>query len=159
MVRRDFYRAASRHLSACSFLLSILKNINSKDERKTILLEVYYLSGYVIETLISYAIFKFVGCKENDKIEEHRIYTPAFKKHRFSEKLAFAANHKLRFKGIVLIDSMPNDKDIRNLYNNWDSTIRYILPEGVNKSITESAIIKYIEHIKELKKQITNKFI
>ena len=105
MVRRDFYRAASRHLSACSFLLSILKNINSKDERKTILLEVYYLSGYVIETLISYAIFKFVGCKENDKIEEHRIYTPAFKKHRFSEKLAFAANHKLRFKGIVLIDS------------------------------------------------------
>lgn len=63
MEYREYQLAAEKHLKACKATLSILatENFNqilSNEERKFLLMDIYYLSGYIFESSVNYALFK-----------------------------------------------------------------------------------------------------
>ena len=49
--------------------------VNLESNRKRLMLDIYYLSGYVIETMISYSHFVSLGWEKNINIETYPKYT------------------------------------------------------------------------------------
>jgi hypothetical protein len=63
MLYTEYQTAAEKHLQACKAALSMFLNENSNNisqrkERQFLLMDIYYLSGYIFECTITYAIYK-----------------------------------------------------------------------------------------------------
>lgn len=159
---RDFRTAAHRHLVSCSKMCELLGNA-SDEEKRNLISDIYYLSGYVVETLISYAIFSVAPKNiKNKPIEEHPDYENGFKTHNFQAKISFALKHSCDFGGISLISNQHPNTDINNLFRGWTIEVRYQHPtKFVNKktTISDQLIIEYIDVLKNVEKQFHKKFI
>ncbi len=79
MLYREYQTAAEKHLKACKATLSMLatENFNSilkNKEKEYLLMDIYYLSGYIFECTIIYAIYKkafeFHGCPPFDETKD-----------------------------------------------------------------------------------------
>ncbi len=63
MLYTEYQTAAEKHLQACKAALSMLatenfNNVLKRREREYLLMDIYYLSGYIFECTITYAIYK-----------------------------------------------------------------------------------------------------
>ncbi len=58
MNNKKYRIAAKRHLDTCEYMLDYLDKISYADaySKENILIDIYYLSGYIIECIVSYAI-------------------------------------------------------------------------------------------------------
>lgn len=68
MKYRDYKINAKKHLDAC---ISILNSYSSNEVPENVLREVHYLSGYIIEGLCVYAIYKHYDWDEDKDIKEY----------------------------------------------------------------------------------------
>lgn len=143
-------------------MCEILETANS-EEKRNIISDIYYLSGYVIETLISYAIFCVApNAIRNKPIEEHPDYEKGFKTHNFQAKISFALNHKCDFSGITLISNIHPKSEINSLFRGWTIEVRYQHPSKILRkldTISEQLIIEYICVLREMEKQFHQKYI
>lgn len=159
---KDFRTAAHRHLITCLKLCEILETANT-EEKRNIISDIYYLSGYVIETLLSYAIFCAApNAIRNKPIEEHPDYERGFKTHNFQAKISFALKHQCDFSGINLISNLHPNNEINNLFRSWTIEVRYQHPSNFIRkptTISEQLILEYIYVLKEMEKQFHQKYI
>lgn len=58
MVYEDYYKVASKHLRTCEYMKDHLNTVTNPQKRDAILRNIYYLSGYIIEGVINYLIYK-----------------------------------------------------------------------------------------------------
>lgn len=68
MTYRDYKRNAQKHLDAC---LSILDTYSGSVVPESVLRELHYLSGYIIEGICVYAIYKHYEWEEDRDIKEY----------------------------------------------------------------------------------------
>jgi hypothetical protein len=162
MKYRDFKSAAHRHLICCQKMCDTLSSISNQEEKNAIIANIYYLSGYVFETLLSYAIFS-ISDKNTRKnpVEEHPEYNNGFKTHDFQAKIDFAIKHKCDLNGIMFISQKHKNDSYMKLYREWKIELRYWPLKSVSTiaTINEDLIKGYIDSIKEVENQFNGKFI
>lgn len=129
MIYKDYLNAARKHEHTCEVLCKKLKS-GSCDKRleKSLLLNMYYLSGYIIECIVKYAIYDLIAYKKNQDIrlldQKGLTYNKHIKHHRFD----LYTEHLTRYMScpIPLISTTKNiEKEVLELYKHWDTNIRY----------------------------------
>lgn len=159
---KEFRNAAHRHLVTCQKMCDALSGIKDQEEKNAIMVDVYYLSGYVFETLLSYAIFCSSDNKTRKKpVEEHPDYENGFKTHDFQAKICFAKNHQCDLNGITFISQKHANETYMKLFNGWCVELRYKSPKSCPaiSMVNETLIKGYINSIKEVENQFNSKFI
>ena len=134
MQYKEYYQSALRHLDVCKTLMESLDSMNSKGhltaKRERLKLDIYYLSGYVIETMISYTFFVNLNWQKNKHIESYPYYEKGFKTHNLSRKLSFAtSNAHCDYSGVALLGNKISDSKERKMFCGWSEVIRYQNPK------------------------------
>lgn len=159
---KEFRQAAHRHLITCQKMCDGLSAIKNFEDKNAMIANIYYLSGYIIETLLSYAIFCSLDLKTKKKpVEDHPDYENGFKTHDFQAKISFAKKHNCNLDGITFISSRHSNKDFMKLFNGWRIDLRYRSPKNVSSvSLIDETLIKgYVNSLNELENQFITKFI
>ena len=138
----DYKRAGDKHYETCKQLLS--NNIKQDQQLQSILFDIYYLSGYVIECLLKYYILIVKhNYKINNKITKETLDRLGLKDHNI--------------KNLSTIANERGGKDIKfakksSLFKNWSEQIRYGLKSSVE--LTKKDIITYFDEISEVRNEL-----
>ncbi|MCZ2671385.1 hypothetical protein ACMSEH_06365 [Bacteroides thetaiotaomicron] len=120
---------------------------------------IYYLSGYVFETLLSYAFF----CKLrwNGEIEKScHFQDKKFKTHNLSSKIIYAKRYSCDFSGITFLDKKHPDKTLQKMFDNWCVDLRYQETHTLKGfKFTEEDIQRYVGEIEDVQKKVLRKFL
>lgn len=152
MYYKEYVKSAYRHLSTCKQLMrDIQKGKSTPADRTHWLCEVYYLSGYVLECMLSYVLFY----RYNDHVDKHEYYCSEFLTHNLTSKVhhvRYVANRELN--GVTLISSSHERRAINALFSKWSVDCRYEPLQSVN--IDDLTV--YVQLIEEARNQILNKY-
>lgn len=139
MTYKEYYKAAQRHRETCEYLISKLKDTQEcidVHRQNKLLQNVYYLSGYVIECIISYSFFNVINydnTKSVYELEKNNPYGYTFNKY-FREHSKSANElriEEIRRRGGSLSSTIPIigeatvDVTTKLMYEQWDAKSRY----------------------------------
>ena len=153
---KEYRKSAIRHLQTCQYLL---KDIDShKTElQKNFLLNVYYLSGYVVETALSYAFFSHI--KHKGDVATNIDYKNRFKTHNFNTKVKVIYEKRGNLSSVPFVHRKIEDPKLTLLFNSWSTDFRYCTNDTIKEhNISEEILRKYLSHLEELLKIILNRF-
>ncbi len=132
VIYEEFLMSARKHRQTCTVIsdsLNSLDNTNVENDSKAkfLTLNLYYLSGYIIECSIKYGIYVCIGYDRSRCVKqlntEEVAYGRQIKNHRY-DRYEDILNSK--HGGIILVDNKSNiPQPVKNLYSNWDADIRY----------------------------------
>ncbi len=155
MIYTDYQKAAAKHLNTCKTILDSLDRLMHMDNNAFVvarykidsLHNIYYLSGYTLEAISTYSIYKHFGwnIKNSVKIYDQRfsdvsefdfyggadrwgkirsIYSA--KSHLFQINQFEILRKEFGSSGIEFIDrSVEIKTNIKILFNSWRAEIRY----------------------------------
>jgi len=115
---KKYRTAARRHLDSCEYMLDYLDKISYADSycKENILADIYYLSGYIIECIVNYAIEKLE--LPQSKIAETR------KIHNFQNNDMYILYRNLP-ELENSIESLIKNSGVKDLYKDWNPKVRY----------------------------------
>lgn len=116
----EFKRASKKHLLACECLITSLEN-ECEQKEKHILTTIYYLSGYVFETILKFSLYASVSFDKNEDISK-------LNSHGLTFDNDIKIHNLIKLKRVVEaknITSLHQYEDNKNLFSNWNSEIRY----------------------------------
>lgn len=124
----EYLSSAKRHNCACKVLkekIEQIEDINS-DEYNFLVLNLYYLSGYIIECSLKFKIFEVSLFSSNSDIEDEEEclkvnidYKKRIVTHNFSKLQNFLESR------VSDIAYTSQDKEVNKLLNNWHPKLRY----------------------------------
>ena len=125
----EYRQAAHRHMVTCELLKKEITTNATECDKKKLTLNFYYLSGYIIECSLKYMIYDSLQYPRSGDIKDLDKDTASYKGHIHGHKL----NNRLKdcfqcnvHKRLPLIsDSNGIDSEVIDLFNCWDSTVRY----------------------------------
>lgn len=139
MKYEDYLKAAKRHRETCDYLL---KRVSDPQDfidvplKGKLLQNIYYLSGYVIECIISHSFFNVIDYDKSRSVYEldrNNPYNYTF--HKYFKEHSNIANQlridEIRKRGGNLTTNIPiigdvNVEDaIKSMYEEWDAKSRY----------------------------------
>ena len=135
MYYSEFKDSALRHLKTSKCLQESLRNCEK--DKKHILSNIYYLSGYILETILKYEIFHSINYDKKKSIEslnQNGIKFKDIKIHNLSTLkliLESKAHSPYRLKEF--------DKN-RIFFKNWEHQIRY----KKSRDITEGEVVDFL---------------
>ncbi|MEQ9831707.1 hypothetical protein [Pectobacterium versatile] len=160
----EFLSAARKHYHTSEILYSTLethlKQTNPDNGiTKRITLNLYYISGYVIECTLKYGIFALIGYDKKldiTKINSNGItYNTTIKNHRFH---AYDDIFNREHPGLILVDRNSDvPTEVKALYNNWDAEVRYIynpIPEKFKFSDQHTHVMRFNEYARAIFKHV-----
>jgi len=116
----EFKRASKKHLVACECLIASLEN-ECKQKEKHILTTIYYLTGYIFETILKFSLYASVSFDKNEDISKLNSHGLTFdndiKIHNLTK-----LKRVIEAKNITSFHEYENNK---NLFSTWNSEIRY----------------------------------
>lgn len=150
MEYKQFQNAAYRHLVSCNQLLEVAKKTKTKtDIVDKLCFEIYYLSGYILETMLSYAVCSAMNISGD--IEESKPFkedSRKFKVHNLRQKYEYALSTAgcNGLRGICFFQQQHSKKEIQKLFDDWDVKYRYEKKERISLEV----ISEYIKSVKEV---------
>lgn len=152
MYYKEYVKSSYRHLSTCKNLLADIQDPHKTDaDKKHWISEAYYLSGYVVECMLSYVLFY----KYNGHVETNEFYRGEFLTHSLDSKIHHVckvANRPLT--GVHFVCVRPHDRKMNSMFSQWSVNFRY---EHPNK-IKIDNLCQFIQLIDELRNQILNQY-
>ena len=156
MLYQEYLKCAFKHLKGCEQLLGSYTEGKIDDTR--VFLELYYLSGYIIEALTVYSVYKLYGWPSGEDIRrrynlsftnttgldyyyERRIggrtifpTRPLFsiQGHRFQPIVQSLLKTDPSFNDVPYLGAGDIDPDIEQLIDKWDPGVRYYYEGGPN---------------------------
>ncbi len=141
MVYKDFLNAAHKHEYTCQVLLDKLERIDEKREKESfrfLILNFYYLSGYIIECIIKYGIYSLVDFPKDEDVKkldkDNLTYKDHIKYHQFKRYEEYL-NQRIGISLPLIRDKSGIDKKVLKLYHDWDAAIRYSCKMEVSEKI------------------------
>ena len=133
----DYKKAARRHLETCEYMLDHLDQIGQADnyEESSILIDIYYLSGYIIECASSFAMISLNKQLSNIHNFQNN-YIPTIQQAEPSLQL----------------DKLIDNSKVKSLYKGWKTKVRY---EAVPLNRTE--VKDFFQLSDSIYKEITRK--
>ena len=157
MVYKDFLNAARKHEYTCQVLLDRLETIDETKEKeffRFLLLNLYYLTGYIIECSVKYGIYSLITYSKDKDIkklnQDGLTYTDYIKHHKF-ERYTEYLDQRIGIVLPLIRDKKQIDKEVLKLYQNWDAIIRYSCNMDVNE---KRHYISFYECAKKIRKEI-----
>lgn len=140
-----YKKAAKRHLDTCRYMLDHLDKISPADnyEVNNILMDIYYLSGYIIECAGSFGML-CLGKKITwtDKDGKERAI------HNFQNN--FIPTIENEYKNLNL-DQLIDNSGVKDLYKEWKVEVRY-----KGKKLNEEDIRKFVTLSEDIYTSIKN---
>ncbi|SHG56562.1 hypothetical protein [Pedobacter caeni] len=165
---QDYQKASAKHLLSCQSILLVLDSLNSENNDtknhnqkiKVLLHNLFYLSGYTLESIINYSIYKHFRWSKSSIYEiDHNFsskcdltfYPDVPRQNGRGNYLFYISQHEFSRNIQILSKALPNskvplidrtisvDKDLINLFLNWKVEIRYH-PESTQYSTIELTI-------------------
>lgn len=129
MLYKEYLNAARKHEYTCDVINEkICGNDCSSSQKKSLLINLYYLSGYVIECIIKYAIYDLSGHAKDLDVKMLSkgglTYNVHIKYHRF-ERYTEQLNKFLSAPIPLINYSKGIEREVLRLYKEWDVDIRY----------------------------------
>jgi len=160
MVYKDYLKAARKHKITCEVIAEKLDEERNhkapnRAKVKSLTLNLYYLSGYVIECMVKYAIYDLVGYGSKDDVrglnKRGLTYDLHIRHHRFGR---YTEHLIRRMSGMIPLvkDKKGIPKETVNIYNEWDAEIRYSYELKYN----EIYYLKFYEYAKKIFEIIKN---
>jgi hypothetical protein len=151
MKYKDYLKAARKHEYTCDVIYDkIASNTCNAEIKKSLLLNMYYISGYTIECIVKYGIYDLAGYdkdKDVKKLDTGRLkYETNIKHHKFERY----TEHLIRYisRPIPLIsDKVGVDKEVIDLYKAWDAEVRYSYDMGTKQDIHFITFYRYSKQI------------
>ena len=116
----EFKRASKKHLVACECLIASLENECTQKE-KHILTTIYYLTGYIFETILKFSLYASVSFDKNEDISKLNSHGLTFDNDIKIHNL-IKLKRVIEAKNITSFHEYENNK---NLFSTWNSEIRY----------------------------------
>lgn len=152
MEYKQFRESAYRHLTVCIQLLDDYGSV--KDKR--LISEVYYLSGYILEAMISYALCSAKMVK-GDCMRSQYFTDDAnkFKIHKLKPKWEYAKSKGCNgLKDLIFFSKNHSNNEVQKLFDDWDVKFRY-----ENHPQAKEPIIKeYLQQIKLIYETINKQY-
>ncbi|QTA91038.1 hypothetical protein [Desulfonema magnum] len=160
MVYKDYLKAARKHEITCEIIAEKLNEEKQRKDKKhrghvvkSLTLTLYYLSGYIIECMVKYAIYDLNGYGSKDDVkdlnEKGLTYHTHIRFHPFKRYTEHLNN--LMSGTIPLINDEKNiPEETVRIYKEWDATIRY----SYEMKYDEIHYIRFYEYAKEIFKII-----
>jgi len=134
---------------------SIENNVENDPNIKLLTLNLYYISGYVIECSLKYGIYVCIGYDKNACVKQLNTtevaYNKQIKNHRYSR---YEDIFKSKYSGVILVDNKANiPQPVKNLYSNWDADIRYCcndIPEKFKHSDNKEYVLEFFKYAEEI---------
>lgn len=155
MTYQEYLNSARKHNFSCEEILRALKSVDlsngvGKSKQKHLLLNLYYLSGYIIECSVKYAIYHLISYDRKKCVRQLDQDGISFQNNIRFHKFEMYVNHlKVRQPGIILIDDHTEiDKEVIFLYRLWDAEVRYWfndIEQNIKKKLSEKNIEKLFE--------------
>lgn len=139
---RQFLRSAERHLLICKELLSKYDLTGNYREKSYLLSEIYYLSGYILETGLSYAFFSHI-CYCGDVYDSPHLKTNLFKTHDLVKKYQYLAQSSCVIPDLVFVSLPHKNNALQTLFLSWNVSYRY----EQYPSLTKAILVDYISEI------------
>lgn len=151
---KDYQKTSLKHLTTCKIMLDSMDNlisqstalINNENKKKALLHNMFYLSGYTLESIINYSIFKhFKWTEPSIYVTDHKfsarsgvsfypntgrlvdrgVYPFWMSQHNFQRNIQILSK-ALPASKIPLIDkTIKIDSDLIKLYKSWQIEMRY----------------------------------
>ena len=147
----DYKNAGEKHYKTCMYLWSDVVD-NKKIKQQTlpsVLFDIYYLGGYVIECLLKYYILKEKKTKpnSNQKIRDNDKLT------KDDLKILGLIDHDI--KNLSTTANENGGKNINfnkksSLFKNWSEQTRY----GLTTQLNQTEVEKYIQEITTVRTQL-----
>lgn len=141
---RQFLRSAERHLQICRQLLDEYDSLTNSQKKVFLLAEVYYLSGYILESSLSYAFFSYIRYTGDIYSSEH-FRNSCFKTHQILMKYQYMAQRSCVINDLLFVSRVHKSKDLQTLFNQWDVKYRYEQLPSLDKRL----IVCYIDEIEK----------
>lgn len=149
MLYNEYKLAAEKHIKTCLGIVEAINKLKVNDNtalivssnKQATLHDLFYLSGYVLESISTYCIYKHYGWKQNRSIKSKddnfssicdfsfhpsHGYNFYVHEHKFQINQFEVLKVALSNTGIPLIDnSIQVDIDMQILFNLWKPEIRY----------------------------------
>lgn len=157
MEYREFRNAAYRHLVSCKQMLSDVTNTSIRQDIKNRLcLEIYYISGYILETMLSYAVCSSMNVKGDiNKSKPFKQDSAEFKTHRLMQKYTYAINNGcIGLRNLCFFQIPHQNKEIQELFTKWKVDYRYEKKENISPDLLE----EYIDSIENIYQVIIKKY-
>ncbi len=158
----EFRKSAYRHLNTCECLLKSIENKECTKNKTELIVNTFYLSGYVIECSLKYRFFCVINFKQNDNVYSYKCgkckgclkndECKAWKHHNIDElvNLITDKGYKLSTDVPILVSPITNKK-ISSLFkirkDDLDMQIRY---SYYNSELTSDLLKDYIAIIRTM---------
>lgn len=153
MVTNEFVHAAKRHLTTCKELLAVANTAIPADKKNHILDNIYYLSGYVLETMLSYVLCNKMNL-QGDVMDTDYFKTTAFKTHNLNTKIMYLKSHDCNINGVVFISTRVS-REQQKMFSSWGADYRYQKSGSLRQNVD---INEYMKNIQVFYNQILQKY-
>ncbi len=165
----EFKKSAKRHLDTC---LHLVHNLNSLPEdspkiaharheyQKCLMLNVYYLSGYVIECILKYTFFQSIHydrCKDVENLNQDncdKIFKD-LKTHKFAELVALVERYDKYLPSDIPIIKQQPKSEIKQMFNDWAPDQRYY--SNTSFSIDKTTLTEYLTVVSQIHSKLANR--
>lgn len=145
----QFRNAAYRHLISCKQLLKDTKDSTTrKDTKDRLCLEIYYLGGYILEAMLSYAVCSYMNIS-GDVYQSKPFKEDArlFKVHDLNQKYSYALkNGCFGLRNICFFQKKHPDAIVQKLFSDWHVKYRYEPRANLSPEVL-STYISSIENV------------
>lgn len=114
--------------------------------------EVYYLSGYILESSLSYAFFNHIRYTGDIYSSEH-YNSNCFKTHHIQTKYLYMTRCSCVIRDLVFVSRVHTSKDLQCLFNNWDVKYRYEHYPNLDRALLANYIDELEKGLKKIKTQ------
>jgi len=117
----EFKKASKKHLISCECLIASLEK-GCEGKEIHILTTIYYLTGYVFETILKFSLYASVGFDKDEDISKLNSHGLTFDNDIKIHNL-IKLKRAIEAKNITSLHQYENNK---NLFSSWNSEIRYV---------------------------------
>jgi hypothetical protein len=165
MIYSEYLNAARKHLVTCELLKENISQINTsntqeKTKCKQLLLNLYYLTGYILECSIKYGIYKVIDHDPRSPVKSLETSELSYKTHIKHHRFKNYSEHLInKSPGIKLVDDTTSiPKDVVHLYNTWDAEVRYWyrdIDTPTQRKLTKQNLFKLLAYADEAFKHVS----
>lgn len=153
----QFRNAAYRHLVSCKQLLNDAKDSTTrKDIKDRLCLEIYYLGGYILEAMLSYAVCSSMNIS-GDVYQSKPFKEDAkrFKVHDLKQKYSYALQKGCNgLRNICFFQKKHPNAIIQNLFSDWQVKYRY----ENRANLTPDILSTYLSSIEDVYQTILKNY-
>lgn len=162
MLYIGYKTAADKHLKTCKSILDSLDKLSILDNnalivsrhKQEVLHNIYYLSGYILESISTYSIYKHFGWNQRNSVKtfnrnfsdscqftfySNHHYMFSAQSHKFQNNQFEVLRRVFSNSGIEFIDaSVGVNNNMQLLFNSWKAEVRY---HGSTQSYANNTVL------------------